>query len=404
VKSHLRDHSGVRVKHPMKRLDMVWLAIVACFFAVRLASATTVMKSVSLPNSEGAIVGAAFSPDSSRLALLSDLQVADGSAPRHVIKIVELGSVKVIAHADVLSGEPADLATNAHLIAYSPDGRYLLLATKGSDVLSIVDAATLQDLKRVALHPEADSRILLGGQGHRYFRGIMSLASSPRADVFGVLTHDELQGNEVFLGSFSSGQIIKNWSLGRGRAATQLGQISLSISDDGSRTAVSVLPDGNSLPRGFDNLRLYDSGSAEMVKSVRTNGLVGQIALLPGENVLASRIDTPGLFSKKVCIEKWSLNTGSLDGQLCDQHRNANTALSASVVTGRIAGFAYQLHKSVEGQVYAASGRVDVWDMKSGNLLASSDEISHFVSSVQISANGNWVLAGQTLMHLSIAP
>jgi hypothetical protein len=92
--------------------------------------------------------------------------------------------------------------------------------------------------------------------------------------VFGVLTHDELQGNEVFVGSFSSGQIIKGWSLGKGRTATQLGQTALSLSEDGSRTAVTVLPDGNSLPKGFNNLRLYNSSSGDMVKSIRTDGRV----------------------------------------------------------------------------------------------------------------------------------
>src|SRR5438874_8466500 len=108
-------------------------------------------------------------------------------------------------------------------------GRYLLLTTKGSDVLMILEGASLRVVKQIALHPEAHSRVPLGGQDHRYFRGVVSLAVASKADIFAVLTHDELQGNEVFVGSFSSGQIVKNWSLGQGRAATQLGQISISL-------------------------------------------------------------------------------------------------------------------------------------------------------------------------------
>ena len=57
-----------------------------------------------------------------------------------------------------------------------------------------------------------------------------------------------MQGEEVFIGSFSSGQIVKSWSLGKGRMATQLGQVSLSLSDDGSNAVVSSLPDENKLP------------------------------------------------------------------------------------------------------------------------------------------------------------
>lgn len=258
----------------MKRRRMLWPGILACLFAVGTASTANVMKSVALPSAEGKLVGAAFSPDSSRLAAIRKLAESGASGKRHVLQIVDLKSGQVVAHADVLDAEPADLETSAHLIEYSPDGRYLLLATKGSDVLSIIDAATLQTLRSIVLHPQADARMSLG-QGHRYFRGVVSLAGSANGDVFGVLTHDELQGNEVFVGSFSSGKIIKGWSLGKGRTATQLGQTSVSLNEDGSRIAVSVLPDGNSLPKGFNNLRLYNSSNGVVMKSIRTDGLVG---------------------------------------------------------------------------------------------------------------------------------
>jgi hypothetical protein len=361
------------------------------------------MKPVVLSSVEGKLVGAAFSPDSSRLAVIGNVAGPGTSGQRHVLQIVELKSGQEVAHADVLDTESAGLATSTHFIEYSPDGRYLLLATKGSDVLSIIDVTTLRTLKRIALHPAEGSRMSLG-QGHPHFRGVVSLAGSARGDVFGVLAHDELQGNEVFVGSFSSGQIIKGWSLGKGRTATQLGQTSLSLSEDGSRMAVTVLPDGNSLPKGFNNLHLYNSSSGDMVKSIRTDGLMGQIMLLPGENTLASRIDTPGLFSKKACIERWNLDRGSLGSQFCDPGRNVSVALAASLAAGRVVGFASQIHKSIEGQVYAVSGRVDVWDMKSGNIVASSDEIARLVSHLQISPNGEWVMADQTLFQLTTAP
>lgn len=156
----------------MKRL--VCLGVLSCLL-IRMAGAAGTIKSVALPTAEGSVSGAAFSPD------------------------IELRSGQEVAHADVLRGEPADLATKAHMVVYSPDGHYLLLATKGSDVLSLIDATTLQPVKQIALHPEADSRTSVEG-GHRYFRGVVSLAGSAKANVFGVLTHDELQGNEAFVG------------------------------------------------------------------------------------------------------------------------------------------------------------------------------------------------------------
>lgn len=282
----------------MKLLGSVWSVILTCLFVVQMASATNVIKPVALPFAEGKLVGAAFSPDSSRLAIVRAVAASGTSRLQHILQIIELKSGQEVAHVEILDTEPADFATNEHLIDYSSDGRYLLLATKGSDVLTIIDATTLRTSKQVALHPEADSRMSLG-QGHRYFRGVVSVTASSKGNVFGVLTHDELQGNEAFVGSFSSGQIIKGWSLGKGRVATQLGQTSLSLDGDGSSTAVSALPDENSLPKGFNNLRLYSSSSGEMVKSVRTNGLIGQIILLPDKNILVARIDTPGPSPKR---------------------------------------------------------------------------------------------------------
>jgi hypothetical protein len=386
----------------MKRIGMILSGVLACLVGVRVADAAGTLKPVAL-SGEGVIVGAAFSPDSSHLAIMRNVTASDSTGQRHVLQIMELKSGQEIAHADVLGTESATPASNAHFIAYSPDARYLLLATKGSDMLSILDATSLQPMKQIALHPEADSRTSLG-EGHRYFRGVISLAVPAKGGSFAALTHDELQGNEVFIGSFSSGQIIKGWNLGQGRTATQLGQISLSLGEDGSKTAVSVLPGENSLPKGFDNLRLFNSGSGEMVKSIRTDGVVGQLMLLPGDTILASRIDTPGLFSKKTCIEKWSFGAGTLDSQFCDQGRTVSVALGASLAAGRVVGFASQLRKSIEGQVYAASGRVDAWDIKTGSLIASSAEIPRLVSSLQVSSNGEWIMADQTLLQFSTNP
>jgi hypothetical protein len=212
--SRLRMQGGI-----MNRLALS--IVLTCLLMVRMANAASVLKPIALPAAEGSVVGAVFSPDSSRLAVMRNIAAPGGHSPRHVMQIVELRSGQEVAHADVLSGEPVDLATNAHMIAYSSDGRYLLLATKGSDTLSIIDGTTLEPLNRIALHPEAESRPSLG-QGYRYFRGVVSLATSAKSELFAVLTHDELQGNEAFIGSFSSGQIVKGWSLGKGRTARNL--------------------------------------------------------------------------------------------------------------------------------------------------------------------------------------
>jgi hypothetical protein len=144
--------------------------------------------------------------------------------------------------------------------------------------------------------------------------------------------------------------------------------------------------------------------SGKVEKSIRTDGLTGQIILLHDDDLLASRIDTPGLFSKKTCIEWWNLDSRNLKSRFCDPGRTVSVALAASLAAGRVVGFASRMRKTIEGQVYAASGRVDVWDMKSGNLIASSEEIPRLVQHLEISANGEWVMADQTLFQLSPGP
>jgi hypothetical protein len=383
----------------MKRLTLVWPVISILLISLTMLYARDIMAPVALPVASESIVGAGFSPDSSRLAVVTNATVRGTSNPRHVLQVVDLNSRRVVREADVLKTEPVDLANNAHWISYSPDGRYLLLATYGSDVLSILDATSLQILSRIALHPSADLRRLLGGERH-YFRGVVSLSRSSRGDLFGVLTHDELDGNEVFICSYSSREIKQHWELGSRRTATQLGETGLSLNDDGTELVVSVLPDGNSLPKPFRNLRLYRSATGQLLKSIRTDGLVGKVILLPGEEVLASRIDTSGLFSRKTCIEKWNLNTGALNHRFCDKTGNVSVALAASAGKDRVAGFAARMHKDIEGIVYAASGRVDVWNADSGDLIASSGDFPRLISSLQMAPNGQFVMANGALMQI----
>jgi hypothetical protein len=104
-----------------------------------VVDAAATLKPVAL-SGEGVIVGAAFSPDSSRLAILRNVAGSGSSGLRHVLQIMTLKSGQELARADAFGTEAATLASNAHFIAYSPDAHYLLLATKGSDVLSILDA------------------------------------------------------------------------------------------------------------------------------------------------------------------------------------------------------------------------------------------------------------------------
>jgi hypothetical protein len=340
----------------MKRLRAISSGLAACILVVEAAGAADVLKPVALPTAEGRIEGASFSPDSSRLALVRRVPVAGTPRPRNVLQIVEIGSGRELAHADVLA---TPSMWERICVEYSPDGRYLLLAAQFTDVLSIIDASTLRSVKEIFLHPEARKAMAPG----KYAKGVIGLASSSRGYVFGVLTHDEVQDNEVFVGSFSSGRILRRWTLGAGPALGEFGAISFSFAEDGVGLAVSARTYENSPPKGFNNLRLFNSMNGLMPKPIRTNGVIGPIEPLGDNTVLAARIIAPGLFAKKACIEKWNMNSGNLEAQFCDQGRQVLGPLAAAPAVGRVVGIGFPVSRDLEGAVFAEKGRVDVWDI-----------------------------------------
>ena len=68
-------------------------------------------------------------------------------------------------------------------------------------------------------------------------------------------------------------------------------------------------------------------------------------------------------------------------------------------------GFGSQIHKSIEGQVYSAVRKSrHMGHSIREKLIASSAEVPRFVPSLQISANGEWIMADQMLMQLSTVP
>jgi hypothetical protein len=389
----------------MMRHRTFGLAALALLVGCQAVFAAGTLKPVALPSSDGTIAGMGFSPDSSLIAILRYAIDRGTSNAKYTIQTVDLKTGHELFQSDLPSGESTYLAMNAHFVMFSHDGRYVLVTTAGTDVLLILDASRLQVVDRIVLHPNAQHRRPLSGEGNRKFQGVVSLSVASNSQVFGVLTHDEELGvNEIFIGTFPSGRIIGSWVLGYGRTQTEMGQTSLSLSEDGLRVVVSVVPSGqDSSSKDFKNLRLYKSENGELIRAIRTDGLVGQIALMPGDSVLASRIDTPNLFSKKLCIEKWNLATGILTSRFCDQGRQV-ILLGVSQSTDLLAGFACRIHKDLEGNIFSVPGRIDVWDMKMGVLVAQSEEVPRLVfADIQISPDGSWLSANQMLFRIKMS-
>lgn len=368
-------------------------AVLGCLLACRTGAA--VLRPVDLPPRAGKVVGAAFSPDSRHLVIIRDQSIAES---HHTLEIIGLASGDE-QHADVLKDERLAISGSRHFIDYSPDGRYLVLATVGSDVLSIIDTASLRCLHEVSLHPVPDSRVSLS-QGHRHFRGVISVTASSSANVFGVLSHDDELGNEIFICSFPSGQVVKTWEVGDFRVAGPLGFVSVALSADGSQLAVPIAPGENKALKVLNGVRIYDTGNGRSVRSFKTSDPVGRLALTSANTLFTTRLTVPGVFSRKACIERWDLKTVDVDGQFCDKGHNVFLPIAAAPGPGLLAGFASSVHRDMEGDVYSGSGWIDVWDIRSNALLASSTEIHPFVSFIRISANGEWVIADQNLFHL----
>ncbi len=374
----------------------------AFLFACQIARAAE-LKPISLPDAEGIISGIAFSPDSTLIAIVRSLVRRDSSDVQHTIQIVDVKSRRQVAYAVLLdegsyTGPEAYRGPGRCFVGYSFDGHYLLLAPFGSDVVLMVDAVQLKIVTRVIFHPDASHRRSLYTGTSGPFRGIVAFAAASSAGVFGVLTHDGLGVNEVFIGTLP-GQIIKSWSFGHGPVRTQLGGTSLFLSETGSRVAVSLLPDTGTAPKNFNGLRVYESATGRLIAGIPTKNLLGQIALVGPEGVLTSRIDTPSVFTKTTCMDEWDLSKGSLAKQFCDRGRHV-IGLGASATASVAASWAGQIHRDLEGNVYALPGRLDVWDVKSGALIAFSADFPKAPSDVIISPNGSWLSDGEALFEI----
>ncbi len=131
-----------------------------------------------------------------------------------------------------------------------------------------------------------------------YFKGVVILARSS-GDLFVVLTEEEPEGiNEVFVGSFSMRQVFKKWSVGQKGSAGPARINWLSLNEDGSNLAASMVPPviESRPPRGFLNLRVFNTRTGETLKSARADAPFGHVELLPDDDVLASRLLAPGIF------------------------------------------------------------------------------------------------------------
>jgi hypothetical protein len=185
---------------------------------LNLIYAEDAIKSAPLPSAEGTVVGATFSPDSTCIAIIRHIA---GSKQRNTLQVVELGSGREVAQTNVLSEESASLGLKPHWISYSHDGKFLLLATKGSNIVLILDSKKLSESKRIALDSRLEKRNSLAGEDKRFFNGIVKLAVASNGDKFAALTHDELGNNAIVLGSITSGEILgKLYELGHRLAQT----------------------------------------------------------------------------------------------------------------------------------------------------------------------------------------
>ena len=88
----------------MRRLTLIRFGILGWIFAVRMATASVEIKQITLPSAEGSVVASAFSPDSSRIAVLRKVGVPNAVAPQYAMQIVELASGQEVTHGEVLNG------------------------------------------------------------------------------------------------------------------------------------------------------------------------------------------------------------------------------------------------------------------------------------------------------------
>ena len=139
------------------------IALLSLLTVAQCFGASPRLTAVLLPDAGESVLGAAFSPNGNQLVL----------ARQTKLELLDIVGEQPLVRAVV----PISPSKRSELLAYSGDGRYIAMASDGSDVLRILDAVTLRLVSSISLY----SRSVLfapGTNDRPFYRGIVSLAAS----------------------------------------------------------------------------------------------------------------------------------------------------------------------------------------------------------------------------------
>jgi WD40 repeat protein len=372
---------------------------------------------------------AAFSPDDRLLAVIASkgFQGKEGTEITEEVQIWDFRSGKLIAEK-VLSRRPLSTVTQQHpdqgaaLYGYTHSGSELLLYRDGH--LMLLDAATLDQIREIDLGMSSWPKFPPSWASRSFLEEVTMDGNGRRVAV--LLQWGTGGGGELRVYNLNSGDLIRKWAYQdlRGKRDRSEDFGGADISPDGRQVAVSIIPFGfgeGELHASDRNVFVLDVDSGHTVASINTDYPAGEVRFAP--------VDPPSLLtvsadnfdrgrSRKDTIKVWDPQNGKLLSGLARPPEGVHFQLQVSsdgrIVMGytgleRFTGHWWLLQ---EEYGFVAYNRFSLWDLKTGQIIASSPEIPPSQSHRQflLSPKGDVVLlypesaGGTTLTFYEFGP
>jgi WD40 repeat protein len=371
---------------------------------------------------------AAFSPDDRLLAAIASkgFEGKEGAEITEEVQIWDFRSGKLIAEK-VLSRRPASTVAQQHpdqgaaLYGRTHSGSELLLYRDGH--LMLLDAATLDQIRQIDLGKSDRPEFPPTSASHSFMEEVTTDGNGNRAAV---LLQWSTGGGELRVYNLNSGDLIRKWAYQdlRGKSDRSEDFGGADISPDGRQVAVSIIPFvfGEGELRASDrNVFVLDVDSGHTLASINTGYPAGEVRFAPVDppsllTVSADNFDRSR--SHNDTIKVWDLQNGKLLSELASPPEGVHFQLQVSsdgrIVMGYtgLETFAGHWWLLQEEYGFVAYNRFSLWDLKTGQIIASSPEIPPSQSHRQflLSPKGDVVLlypesaGGTTLTFYEFGP
>jgi len=339
--------------------------------------------------------GADLAPDGSAAAVAKLRRiVSEETGKQEVfveIEVWDFRAQKLLAQR-TLTHRPASASLTAEWgqVRYSGDGKILLVYD--GEILSVLRAATLEEITRIDLGLPSwprDSQVVDLVTPREVIRELAVLLSWGGG-----------RGGALRIYDLQTGALRRQWEFDHGYP--ELGAHA-AWRPDGRRVAVSLLPvvPGEQVPREEFNVQVMDAGSEKVLAKFNAGYAAGPLCFGAGDTLITATASPAwALVFGTHKIKIWNATTGRLLREIDSPPSGVRSSLAISADGKTLLGYTGTEHANTRPNVTdpteITEQRFREWDLASGRVLATSPRILPLGNKrpeLRMSARGDLVLA-----------